>query len=85
MTLRGHIKGGTVVLDEPTTLPDGTAVEVRTVEAAPQSQQPAPTLFERYKQFIGAADGLPDDLADEHDHYIHGTPKRNGPTERNGS
>lgn len=74
MTLRGRIKGGAVVLDEPTTLPDGTPVEVRTVEAAagPAGQ----TLYERYKTFIGAAGGLPEDFAEEHDHYIHGTPKR---------
>jgi len=24
----------------------------------------------------GALDGLPDDLASEHDHYLYGTPKR---------
>ena len=38
MTLRGHIKGGTVVLDEPASLPDGTPVEVRTLEAAVRPQ-----------------------------------------------
>ena len=78
MTLRGHIKGGTVVLDDPTTLPDGTAVEVRPVETAPPADpaEAGPTLYERYKDFIGVADGLPEDMADEHDHYIHGTPRR---------
>ena len=78
MTLRGHIKGGTVVLDEPTNLPDGTAVEVRALEHAPPSDPPeaGPTLYERYKDFIGIADGLPEDMADEHDHYIHGPPRR---------
>ena len=24
---------------------------------------------------IGIAEGLPPDLAEEHDHYIHGTPR----------
>lgn len=78
MTLRGHIKGGAVVLDEPAALPDGTVVEVRTVEPAAQPQQSPPTHYERYKGFIGAADGLPEDFAEEHDHYIHRTPKRTG-------
>jgi hypothetical protein len=74
MTLRGRIRNGIVVLDEPTTLPEGTIVEVRAVEP---TSQPAPaTLYERYNSFIAAAEGLPEDLADEHDHYIHGTPTR---------
>lgn len=25
---------------------------------------------------FGTAEGLPDDMAENHDHYIHGTPKR---------
>jgi hypothetical protein len=78
MTLRGHIKGGTVVLDEPTNLPDGTAVEVRAVEHAPPSDPPeaGPTLYERLADVIGIAEGLPEDMAENHDQYIHGTPKR---------
>ena len=50
MTLRGTIKGGTVVLDEPTTLPDGTAVEVRALEdpAPVDPPEAGPTLYERY-------------------------------------
>jgi helicase-like protein/type III restriction/modification enzyme restriction subunit len=31
---------------------------------------------ERYGRFRGAVDGLPSDLADQHDHYRLGTPKR---------
>ena len=38
MTLRGHIKRGAVVLDTPVTLPDGTPVEVRTLEPAVRPQ-----------------------------------------------
>jgi len=81
MTLRGRIKNGGVVLDEPTTLPEGTQVLVQAVgeptDTGASSAQPStPTLYERYKGFIGAAEGLPEDFADEHDHYIHGTPKR---------
>ena len=41
-------------------------------------QQPArpKTLAERDAAIIGIAEGLPPDLAAEHDHYIHGTPRR---------
>ena len=74
MTLRGHVKDGAVVLDEPVGLPDGTdvEVEVRPVDAGGQG----PTLYERLQGVVGSADGLPEDMADNHDHYIHGTPKR---------
>lgn len=78
MTYRGTVRKGVVVLDGGVTLDEGTTVEVQPVAAPseqPASQSP-PTLYERYKQFIGAADGLPSDFAAEHDHYIHGTPKR---------
>jgi hypothetical protein len=81
MTLRGRIKNGGVVFDEPPPLPEGTEVLVQAVgEPAGTGDRAAqastPTLYERYKGFIGAAEGLPEDFADEHDHYIHGTPKR---------
>ncbi len=29
-------------------------------------------------ELAGTVEGLPPDFADEHDHYIHGTPKRKG-------
>jgi hypothetical protein len=37
MTLRGHIHNGVVILDDPTSLPDGTPVSVKPLP------QPAPT------------------------------------------
>jgi len=73
MTVRGHILNGTVVLDEPVKLPDGTSVEVD-VRALSKGDE-GPTLYERLADVIGIAPGLPADMAESHDHYIHGTPK----------
>ncbi len=73
MTVRGHILNGTVVLDEPVKLPDGTSVEVD-VRALSNGDE-SPTLYERLADVIGIAPGLPADMAENHDHYIHGTPK----------
>jgi len=73
MTVRGHILNGTVVLDEPVKLPDGTSVEVD-VRALSKGDE-GPTLYERLADVIGIAPGLPADMAENHDHYIHGTPK----------
>lgn len=35
-----------------------------------------PTLYDRMKSVVGIAKGLPDDFALNHDHYLHGQPKR---------
>lgn len=75
MTLRGHMRNGTLVFDDPPVLPEGVAVEVdlRTLE----TDETGPTIFERYGEIVGIAGGLPQDFSVNHDHYIHGTPKRN--------
>ncbi len=48
----------------------------RVEPSAPEQPEPK-SLAERYAAFIGIIDGLPSDMAEEHDHYIHGTPRRN--------
>jgi hypothetical protein len=70
MTFRGRVTNGVVVLEQGAELPEGTEVRVEPVE------QPArQTLYERFKKFAGIAEGLPEDLAEQHDHYIHESPK----------
>jgi hypothetical protein len=77
MIYRGHVKDGTIVLDEDVSLPDGTPVTIQPVEPADMAQQSEiPTLYERFHNVIGKATDLPTDFADQHDHYIHGTPKQ---------
>ena len=80
MTIRGHIRNGVVVFDEPLALPEGTEVVVQEVpaKAAPPdaSDRPRKTLAERFKNVIGVIDDLPSDFSENHDHYIHGTPKK---------
>jgi hypothetical protein len=70
MTYRGHVEGGVVVLDEPVRLPDGTQVKVEPLE-----QPSRPTLAEQFADIIGAAPDLPEDMAENHDRYIHGAAK----------
>jgi len=71
MTFRGHIQGGVVILDDNPSLPEGTIVEVEPIESVRMM-----TLAERYKDIIGTVPDLPEDMADNHDHYTHGTPKQ---------
>jgi hypothetical protein len=72
MLLEGTIVNGRVVLDQPEALPEGTRVEVMEKPAA----KPRSALAERLLRHAGTVPDLPVDLADQHDHYLYGTPKR---------
>ena len=72
MTLQGTVMNGTIVLDDPAALPNGARVEV---EVKAQAKEASP-LGEALLKLAGTAVSLPADMAEQHDHYIHGTPKR---------
>lgn len=72
MLFEGTIINGTIVLDTDEKLPEGARVEVA-VKTPPQAASP---LGEMLLRHAGRAVGLPEDMAAQHDHYIHGTPKR---------
>ena len=68
MSFQGHIQNGVAVFDEPISLPDGLKVRIVLV---PESGRK--TLAERFKNIIGAVDDLPEDMAENHDQYLHGS------------
>lgn len=72
MSYLGEVKNGVIVLEEEVSLAEGTKVRVEPIEASH-----LPTLAERLKGFIGTLQGLPSDMARNHDHYLHGQPKKN--------
>ena len=72
MTALGTVQKGVVVLDAGHSLPEGARVEV----LLPEIIRGNPTLAERLLKHAGTVPGLPSDLADQHDHYLHGTPRR---------
>lgn len=72
MALEGTVVNGVIVLDQEKSLPEGSRVEV-VLKAAPPA---ASKLGELLLRHAGKAVGLPDDLAAQHDHYLHGKPKR---------
>jgi hypothetical protein len=71
MELEGVVHNGVIVPDDATALAEGT--RVRIVAATPSEPK---SFGERYAQFKGAIPGLPEDLAEQHDHYRLGTPQR---------
>lgn len=72
MSYTGKVQNGVVVLPPEARLPEGTEVEV----SVPGTGANGATFAERYKEFIGMADDLPPDLAQNLDHYVHGHPKK---------
>lgn len=79
MTYRGHVENGVVVLDGKADLAEGDEVSVHLVHRAvadAEAEEEAPTLYEQLEDVIGIAEGLPSDLATNHDHYLHGRPKK---------
>ncbi len=76
MDWRGHVRDGVVVLDGPADFREGDEVSVRLARRAAASRRQVPTLYEQLKDVIGIAEGLPPDLAENHDHYLHGRPKK---------
>jgi hypothetical protein len=78
MTYRGHVKNGVVVLEHKARLAEGTAVRVEPLKKVVRRKkiQNGQTLGARLMKFAGTAKGLPRDMARNHDHYIHGAPRK---------
>jgi hypothetical protein len=83
MTIKGHIKNGTVVLDESVALPEGAAVTVEispTTDDSNKSDANGSSLQNEMLELAKWAETqptvLPSDFAENHDHYLHGLPKR---------
>ncbi len=79
MTIQGRIKDGVVVLQNGSTLPDGTQVTVRpvnrTARKAP-SRAAKPLGRRKLLKHAGKAKGLPPDAARNLDHYLYGHAKK---------
>ncbi len=87
MVVRGKIKNGKVLLDNPKAIPDGTVVEVRPVKKRQPSAKaqkpktrrpklPPRSLADRLRSVIGKAKNLPPDASINHDYYLYGLPKK---------
>lgn len=77
MVYMGHVENGAIVLDDPVTLPDGAAVRIElAAESRLTGEDSGPSFTERFASVIGKARSLPEDAAENHDHYLYGVPKR---------
>ena len=76
MSITVVVENNTIKL--PMHVPDGTQVEVVLPPDTTVGELKIPgSFFDSIRELIGSVEG-PEDWAAEHDHYIHGTPKRQG-------
>ncbi len=91
MSYSGTVKNGVIVLERSARLKDGTRVRVHAIPEqshAPRKKsattkakrKPAPeklsSMAKMLLKYAGKVKGLPADFAEQHDHYLYGTPKR---------
>ncbi|MBI4324035.1 MAG: hypothetical protein HY674_02100 [Chloroflexi bacterium] len=75
MSYTGTVENGVVKLPSEARWPDGTTVRVELIAPPPRRNH----LTQRLGELAAKLEGLPPDLAEQHDHYLHGTPKRSKP------
>jgi hypothetical protein len=75
MSYTGTVEGGVVKLPSEAAWPDGTRVRIESLE----SQADRQPLVEKLRAIARSMPDMPADWAEQHDHYIHGTPKRARP------
>ncbi len=79
MTYRGRVENGVVVLEPGAILREGMDVRVEPVVETEGSATGSEEL-NKFRQgllgFSGVVKDGPVDMAQNHDHYLHGTPKR---------
>jgi hypothetical protein len=69
----GEFRNGVVIFDGTVPpLPEGTKVRIEPFDVDSALDELSASLL----SVAGKAVGLPSDLAENHDHYLHGTPKR---------
>ena len=91
MVYTAQVKNGVVVFDNGSP-PEGAKLRIEVVmpdAKTPRTQgdfdqgsqageqSPArPAIWDKLLKLAGTVKGLPPDMAENHDHYIHGAPKR---------
>ena len=71
MVVEGVVHNGVIVPDDATILAEGMRVCI-----SPALEEKPMAFGERFAEFRGAISDLAADLAEQHEHYRLGTPKR---------
>jgi hypothetical protein len=81
MTYKGRVQNGVILVEDGVRLPEGAEVHVELADATESPEKNGePTIWEKLAELGRWAEtqpsDLPADLAVNHDHYLHGAPKR---------
>jgi hypothetical protein len=84
MTYQGTVQNGVILVEGGVKLPDGAELRIEVIDEgnskSPPSDRSEPTIGQKLAALGRWAESqpcdLPDDLAENHDHYHHGVPKR---------
>ena len=76
MVYKGTVKNGVVVLADGQRLPDGTQVTIEPLPKLAPKDKAQPDFVREALEIAKGMEGLPSDLARNHDHYLYGRPKR---------
>ena len=72
MTVHGHFDGKVIVPDEPLDLPRNQAVVLQIQPVSDGDASAGESVLSWLAANAADSDALPVDLADRHDHYLHG-------------
>lgn len=76
MVHTGRVKNGVILADGPIELPEGAAVRFEIASESAPLTDSGLTFGERFSEVMGKAKSLPEDAAENHDHYLYGIPKK---------
>jgi hypothetical protein len=82
MTYKGKVQNGTIQVEDGVHLPEGADVQIEVIDVAEGTvtQQAEPTVWHKLSELARWSEAqpcnLPSDLATNHDHYLHGSAKR---------
>ncbi len=78
ITIRGHYDGRVIVPDEPVDLPTNSPLVLHVDSSPDHPIQKEESVLEWLERQAVDDPTLPTDMAHQHDHYLYGTPKREG-------
>ncbi len=82
MTYKGKVQNGVIRVEDGVFLPEGVDVQIEVADTPRLASQNAvePSIWDKLSDLARWAESqpsdLPSDLAANHDHYLHGLPKR---------
>lgn len=76
MVYKAHVKNGMILADDPVDLPEGAVIRFEIASEPEQAQGSEATFADRFAEVMGKAQSLPEDAAENHDHYLYGVPRK---------